>query len=186
MPFLSLDIMTSDWAHSVPWLLRESRVLEMRPTCLSARLGSWVNTAVARMIQLVSSVLVSLLFYPRIARIVSHREHQLSKCKLSVSFKLIETDIGSQGLFTTLIVIMYTCHFSSAITSRCENGAVRLADQRRPHSGRVEVCVGGEWLSMCAERFFSIADWTNQNARVVCRQLGYTDVEGTCIHVLVR
>ena len=73
---------------------------------------------------------------------------------------------------------MYICYFSPANTSSCENGAAHLVDQRGPHSGRVELCVGGEWLSICV----SLLGWTNQNAKAVCRQLGYTDVEGTCMH----
>ncbi len=57
-------------------------------------------------------------------------------------------------------------------TSNCTNGDVRLMDKRNEYSGRVEFCVGGFWRSLCADEF-----WTDGNAQVVCRQLGYENVE---------
>ena len=40
---------------------------------------------------------------------------------------------------------------------------------RMPSSGRVEVCIEGEWHTMC-DQFFNTAD-----ATVVCRELGFSD-----------
>ena len=45
-------------------------------------------------------------------------------------------------------------------------GAVRLVDSIVPYRGRVEICQHGRWMSLCGQ-------WNNNNAAVVCRQLGY-------------
>ncbi len=60
-------------------------------------------------------------------------------------------------------------------TSNCINGDVRLMDNSNEHSGRVEYCVGGFWRSLCADERFHF--WNDGNAQVVCRQLGYENVE---------
>ena len=48
----------------------------------------------------------------------------------------------------------------------CEDGDVRLVD------GRVEICQYRTWGAVCSE------GWDNNAARVVCGQLGYTNLEG--------
>ena len=49
-----------------------------------------------------------------------------------------------------------------------ENGDVRLRDGSTYFEGRVEICKNNEWGTVC------IDSWNENNARVVCRQLGFS------------
>ena len=50
------------------------------------------------------------------------------------------------------------------------NDAVRLVNGRRASEGSVQICVDGVWGHVCGSY------WSAANAKVVCRQLGYSTV----------
>ena len=62
------------------------------------------------------------------------------------------------------------------------NGAVRLVNGRRASEGSVQICVNGVWGHVCGgyEYYFFDNYWSTFNARVVCRQLGYSTA-GICV-----
>ena len=51
----------------------------------------------------------------------------------------------------------------------CCDGSVRLSGGTVSNEGRVELCVSGQWKTVCDN------NWSMNEARVVCRQLGYSD-----------
>ena len=50
-------------------------------------------------------------------------------------------------------------------------GDVRLVGGSFPLEGRVEICLNNQWQSVCS-RYTS--SWSAPDAKVVCRQLGYS------------
>ncbi|EDO31020.1 predicted protein, partial [Nematostella vectensis] len=67
-----------------------------------------------------------------------------------------------------------TCNYGYAgvvcTDSSASEGDVRLFGGRKPSEGRVEIFHLGEWGTVCED------GWTEQNARVVCYELGFTGV----------
>ena len=76
-------------------------------------------------------------------------------------------------------IIYYTVDMSFLITDEvtsCNDGDVRLQDGVSPTNGRVEICQYRTWGSVCSE------GWDDNDAKVVCGQLGYSNPEGIYYH----
>ena len=68
---------------------------------------------------------------------------------------------------------LYALCFYTGRSDECVHGTVRLTGNKADNSsGYVEVCLGGSYTGICA------IDWSDEDAQVVCRQLGQS-VEGS-------
>lgn len=67
---------------------------------------------------------------------------------------------------------MHVCKILSDSISNtvqlCTEGAIRLMDGATDMEGRVEVCVGRRWGTVCDDA------WSVEDARVACGQLGFS------------
>ena len=65
-------------------------------------------------------------------------------------------------------------------SSGCTTGTIRLAGGQSTNEGRVEICISGEWGSVCDD------NWGPNDARVVCMMLGLPYNDGILIAIVCR
>ncbi|KAL8584040.1 hypothetical protein ACOMHN_022380 [Nucella lapillus] len=83
--------------------------------------------------------------------------------------------MASTHLFVTVWALSSLCAIHGQRT-----GALRLVDGATDAQGRVEVFAQNEWGTVCDD------NWGAEEAEVVCRQLGFTDIAASKFHALAH
>ena len=71
-------------------------------------------------------------------------------------------------IYFVVVVVVVVVVVAANFLRTCTEGDIRLQGGPSATSGRVELCVNGNWGTICDD------GWDNNDANVACRQLGFS------------
>ena len=80
-------------------------------------------------------------------------------------------------LRTCIGVCIYMYMYLTVHVASCRDGEVRLTEGENEWEGRLEVCLNQRWGTVSDD------GWSEDNAQVVCRDLGYDINPSECAYV---
>lgn len=116
-------------------------------------------------------------------------ELKLTSCSRSIGIGLSNCGYNQIGGVVCPSKFNYYTHYVETLSfnnvegGTCTNGAIRKIRNNNgtPYrgAGRIDVCSGNQWGTVCDDYF------DNNDARVACRQLGYSDQSNNYMHTLI-
>ena len=95
-----------------------------------------------------------------------------SACKTVCTLKMLES--LAPHVCDNCVANCVRCDVELIHSQGCHDGDIRLAGGRNATEGRLEFCYGGVWGTVCRDR------WGTPDARVACRQLGFSSEGISC------
>ena len=79
--------------------------------------------------------------------------------------RMLEYDAFQQQVFEIIMITTYRIIVAIGV---CNDGRMRLVGGHGSSEGRLEICLSEQWGRVCGDRY-----WDSNDAKVVCKQLGY-------------
>ena len=86
----------------------------------------------------------------------------------------------------SVYLVSYLTHirkllFTILYLTGCSHGSIRLRDSTGSMNGRVEVCLNGDWGTVCHDR------WSTVDSNIACRQLGFSNsgIFPLCVNFII-
>lgn len=91
-------------------------------------------------------------------------------------YSKINTGIIYYSSYNAIYIYIIHSYIAPRGPDNCTDGEIRLAGEIAPTMGRVEICFGQLWGTICNR------NWDSADADVVCRQLGFSSLGRCSLH----
>lgn len=166
-------------------------------TCVSTNSGeaSVITTGMAKMpgLSAANSPTQPLVCHSSSLRLVAHHFTLISVHSITPTAASAVTGSYFPQASSNIVASNFACTGSESLLTDCSytmsgdcshqeeagvfcsepctpTGSIRLVDGPDAYGGRVEVCMGGVWGTVCQ------GFWSLEDATVACRQLGYSEI----------
>ena len=88
----------------------------------------------------------------------------------TVPMQMMPVSYASNVSFFKMHPACLSIHVTFVAFAACGFGEIRLKGGNSPEEGRVELCIGGDWGTVCDDY------WSSEDANIACSQLGFSNL----------